>query len=182
MSEAAGTAVIGLGSPLMGDDGVGLAALARLRERFGADPGVDWIDGGTAGLALLPALESARRVLLLDAIDAGAAPGTLVERAGDALPRRLAVKLSPHQVDVGELLALAALRGAEPAELVAIGVQPERVALGVGLSASVAGALAGVVESASRRLRAWGHRGAEEGEAGGIPLRRRAEGRCATPG
>jgi len=170
MSE---TAVIGLGSPLMGDDGVGLAALARLRERFAGDPGVDWIDGGTGGLALLPALESARRVLLLDAIDAGAAPGTLVELEGAALPRRLAAKLSPHQVDVGELLALAALRGAGPDELVAIGVQPACIALGVGLSAPVATALAGVVEGASARLRAWGHRGAGDGDAGGDPPCRR---------
>lgn len=164
MSEAADTAVIGLGSPLMGDDGVGLAALARLRARFAEDSRVEWIDGGTAGLALLPALESARRVLLLDAIDAGAAPGTLVELAGAALPRRLATKLSPHQVDVGELLALAALRGAEPAELVAIGVQPGTVELGVGLSAPVAEALAGLVEGACARLRAWGHREAEGAE------------------
>jgi hydrogenase maturation protease len=157
----------------MGDDGVGLAALARLRERFAGAAGVDWIDGGTAGLALLPALESAGRVLLLDAIDAGAAPGTLVELSGAALPRRLAAKLSPHQVDLPELLALAALRGAEPAELVAIGVQPERLELGAELSEPVAAALGGVVESASARLRAWGHRGTGERDAGGAPAGRR---------
>lgn len=164
MSEGVGTAVIGLGSPLMRDDGVGLAALARLRERFAGDACVEWIDGGTAGLALLPALEDARRVLLLDAIDAGAVPGTLVELAGEALPRRLAVKLSPHQVDVAELLAVAALRGREPAELVAFGVQPGSVELGVGLSAPVADALGALVEGASARLRAWGHH-----DTGGAP-------------
>jgi hydrogenase maturation protease len=173
MSEAGATAVIGLGSPLMGDDAVGLAALERLRARFAGDSSLTWIDGGTGGLALLPALESAQRVLLLDAIDADAAPGTLVELAGAELPRRLAAKLSPHQVDVGELLALAALRGTEPAELVAIGVQPARVELGVGLSAAVATALAGLVEGASARLRAWGHRGAGDGDADGDPARRR---------
>jgi hydrogenase maturation protease len=173
MSEASRTVVVGLGSPLMGDDGAGLAALARLRERFAGDAGLDWIDGGTAGLALLPALESAQRVLLLDAIDAGAAPGTLVELAGEALPRRLAAKLSPHQVDLAELLALAALRGCEPAELVAIGVQPERVALGVGLSEPVAAALPGVVEGACAQLRAWGHRGTEAGDRGDLAGRSR---------
>jgi hydrogenase maturation protease len=157
MSEPVGTAVIGLGSPLMGDDGVGLAALERLRARFADDPRVAWIDGGTGGLALLPALEGACRVLLLDAIDGGVAPGTVLALEADALPRRLAAKLSPHQVDVGELLALATLRGALPRELVAIGVQPERVALGVGLSPSVASALDALVEGASARLRVWGH-------------------------
>lgn len=165
------TAVIGLGSPLMGDDGVGIVALERLHADFVADPTLAWVDGGTSGLALLPALESARRVLLLDAIDAGAAPGTVVELAGDELPCRLAAKLSPHQIDVGELLALAALRGALPEQLVALGVQPERVELGVGLSPAVAAALDGLLAGARARLCAWGHRGAEG--AGGAPEARR---------
>lgn len=134
-------------------------ALARLRDRFADDERLEWLDGGTAGLALLPALESAARVLLLDAIDAGAAPGTLVELAGDALPRRIGAKLSPHQIDVAELLAIAALRGRGPAELVAIGVQPQRLAIGAELSDAVAAALDGVVDGASARLRSWRHTG-----------------------
>lgn len=153
------TVVIGLGSPLMGDDGVGLAALEQLRVEFATDPALEWVDGGTGGLALLPVFESARRVLLLDAIDTGAAPGTCVEIRGADLPRRLAAKLSPHQIDVGELLALVALRDAEPEELTAIGVQPERIALGVGLSEPVAAAFPEMVASARARLRAWGHLG-----------------------
>jgi hypothetical protein len=60
------TLVVGLGSPLMGNDGVGLE---RLRAEFVSDPSLAWVDGGTAGLALLPVLDSARRILLLDAID-----------------------------------------------------------------------------------------------------------------
>ena len=153
------TVVVGLGSPLMGDDGVGLVALERLRAEFASDPSLEWVDGGTAGLALLPVLESARRVLLLDAIDAGTEPGTRIEIEGPDLPRRLTTKLSPHQVDVGELLALSALREQEPAVLVALGVQPECVALGVGLSAPVSSALEGLVADAGARLRAWGHIG-----------------------
>ncbi len=160
MSDAIdGTVVIGLGSPLMGDDGVGLVALEQLRAEFDADPSLTWVDGGTAGLALLPVLESARRVLLLDAIDTGSAPGTHVEIDGPDLPRRLAAKLSPHQVDIAELLALSDLRGAGPEVLVAFGVQPERVEFGVGLSVSVSSALGELVADAAARLRAWGHVG-----------------------
>lgn len=152
-----GTVVIGLGNPLMGDDGVGLAALGRLRAQFCTDPFVTWVDGGTAGLALLPAFESAHRVLLLDAIDSGSTPGTRIEIDGPHLPRRLAAKLSPHQVDVAELLALSDLRDAGPEALVAFGVQPERVEFGVGLSASVSSALEELVADAAARLRTWGH-------------------------
>ncbi len=160
MSESrVNTVVVGLGSPLMGDDGLGLVALERLRAEFLPDPSLEWVDGGTAGLALLPVLESARRVLLLDAIDSGSAPGTRIEIDGHDLPRRLAAKLSPHQVDVAELLALSALRATEPSVLIAFGLQPECVEFGVGLSAPVSAALDGLVADAAARLRAWGHLG-----------------------
>ncbi|MGZ3467555.1 MAG: hydrogenase maturation protease, partial [Gemmatimonadaceae bacterium] len=71
------TAVIGLGNPLMGDDGFGLEVLARLRDEWILD-GVELADGGTWGMSLLPIIEDAERLLLLDAIAAGAEPGDVV--------------------------------------------------------------------------------------------------------
>lgn len=145
--------VIGLGNPLMSDDGAGLAALAALRGegRFDAD----LVDGGTWGMNLLPVIESADQVLLLDAIDHGTPPGTVIELDGPEIPRGLAVKLSPHQIDLREVLALAALRGTLPRRLGAIGIQPARVELGTGLSPSVAAAIPRVLARAAARLAAW---------------------------
>lgn len=149
-------AVIGLGNPLMGDDGFGLAALARLQEQWMLDPCVDVVDGGTWGLNLLPVLEAHDSVLLLDAIRAGEAPGTVVMLGGEEVPRRLSTKLSPHQIDLREILALAELRGALPQRLVAIGVEPAMVDLEAGLSPAVEKALQPVVVLAADRLSAWG--------------------------
>ena len=80
MSDFAGgeTLVIGLGNPIMADDGVGLAALDRLRESWSLPPSVRLVDGGTWGMNLLPLIEDAAEVLLLDAIDRGGPPGALV--------------------------------------------------------------------------------------------------------
>ena len=64
---AGGTVVIGLGSPLMGDDGLGLLALETLRRDRVFDPPPLLVDGGTWGLNLLPVIESAERLLLVDA-------------------------------------------------------------------------------------------------------------------
>nr|MCU0648876.1 hydrogenase maturation protease [Gemmatimonadaceae bacterium] len=69
------TVVIGLGNPLLSDDAIGLAALAQLAARYVIADEVECYDGGTWGMTLLPAIESASRVLFLDAIDTGAAPG-----------------------------------------------------------------------------------------------------------
>ena len=155
ISEAGGgTVVIGLGNPLMADDGVGIAALERLRAA-GAPPDVELVDGGTWGMNLLPIIESAGRVLLMDAIDAGGAPGTLhvLERA--QIPRYLATKISPHQVDLRDVLALAELRGNLPEQTVALGLQPERVEMSCELSDSVHTRLDDLVAAVTQRLAVW---------------------------
>jgi len=155
--QPTGTVVIGLGNPLMGDDGLGLAALALLRNHWIFDPPVVLVDGGTWGLNLLPTIEDAGRVLLLDAINVGAAPGApvLLQRAD--LPRVLATKLSPHQIDLREVLALAEWRGTLPETILAMGLQPASVEMRTTLSAPLAAGLPGMVDRALAQLATWGH-------------------------
>lgn len=142
----------------MGDDGLGLAVLARLRDEWDLPPEVELVDGGTWGMNLLPTIEDAGRLLLLDAVDTNSAPGTgvVIERA--RIPRYLATKISPHQVDLRDVLGLAELRGTLPEQTLALGLQPERVELGDGLSAVVAARLDGLASAAIRVLELWGHR------------------------
>ena len=151
------TVVIGLGSPLMGDDGIGLVALAHLRDDWILD-GVELVDGGTWGMSLLPAIEEASRVLFLDAIKDGSPPGALVRLERDALPRYFSAKLSPHQIDLKDVLAVAELRGTIPEDTMALGIQPVRVELGTELSPEVQAAMDALVRATIDRLRDWGHR------------------------
>jgi hydrogenase maturation protease len=126
--------VIGLGNPLMGDDGLGLAALHHLRTSYALPDCVELVDGGTWGMNLLPVIEDADELILIDAIDVGAAPGTAVRLEHAQIPRYLATKISPHQVDLRDVLALAELRGTLPADTVALGLQPASVELRNSLS------------------------------------------------
>jgi hydrogenase maturation protease len=141
----------------MGDDGLGLAALERLAAERVVPVEVHLVDGGTWGLQLLPHIEDAGRLLLLDAIEAGARPGELVILERETIPRFFAHKFSPHEVGLREVLALAELRGRLPRELVAIGVQPGAVTLAPGLSAAVEAGLAAMLDAVVSRLEAWGH-------------------------
>src|SRR5665647_788710 len=150
-----GSAVIGLGNPLMGDDGFGLVALARLRDEWTLE-GVELADGGTWGMSLLPLIEDAERLVLLDAIAAGATPGEVVVLERDQLPIYLTRKLSPHQVDLRDVLAVAEWRGKLPAETVAIGVQPQAVKMGLELSPEVEKAVDTAVAVVIARLVQWG--------------------------
>ena len=149
--------VIGVGNPLMGDDGLGIAVVARLASEWPEDESLSFVDGGTWGMNLLPLIESANRVMILDAIDRGLPAGTAITLEREEIPRYFAITLSPHQLDLREVLALAELRGTLPRETVALGVQPERVELSLSLSASVAAAVEDLVAAANERLSMWGH-------------------------
>lgn len=157
MSTDRRTVVLGLGNPLMGDDGTGLAALERLRDEWSLPGDVELVDGGTWGMNLLPVVEEATHLLLLDAIRAGMPAGTEVVLCRDEIPRMFQAKLSPHQIDMREVLALAELRGRLPIDTVALGLQPERVEFGEPLSARVEAKLDDLVELAIEQLRFWGH-------------------------
>jgi hydrogenase maturation protease len=76
------TVVLGLGNMLMADDGVGLAALARLRDEWCLPPHVELVDGGTWGMNLLHVVEGADRLLIFDAISQGGTPGSLIRLEG----------------------------------------------------------------------------------------------------
>jgi hydrogenase maturation protease len=141
----------------MGDDGVGVAAAELLRRAVGQVEGVTFLDGGTWGMQLLPEIEDASRLLVLDAVHDGREPGTLVRLEKHEFPRLLYQKVSPHQIDLREVFAVAELRGTFPAEAVALGLEPEVVELRDGFSTPVKRALPRLVAAAVEQLRAWGH-------------------------
>jgi hydrogenase maturation protease len=156
MNDGARVIVIGVGNPLMGDDGFGLVVLERLRTEWDTGDAVELVDGGTWGMNLLPVLEDAEAVIFVDAIDIGWSPGTPVELERASLPVFLGTKLSPHEIDLRDVIALAELRGRLPERTVAIGVQPERVEVGTELMPRVAAQVPYVTGLVARRLQRWG--------------------------
>jgi hydrogenase maturation protease len=155
--DRAQTVVLGLGNPIMGDDGLGLAVLARLRDQWEIED-AELVDGGTWGMNLLPLIEDAGRLLLLDAIRLGSEPGTPHELGREQLPRYLAHKLSPHQIDIKEVLALAELRGNLPAVAVALGAEPAEIDMTTELSRPVEERVDQLAHRAVQLLEQWGHR------------------------
>jgi hydrogenase maturation protease len=149
--------VLGLGNPLCGDDGAGVAAVARLRVRYDAPPGVVVLDGGTLGLSLLPYLRQARRVILVDAIAADAPPGTLVRLEDDDVAPAAAHRLSPHQVGVADLLDGARLLGGYPEVLVLVGVVPAQFELSIERSPAVEARIDDLVRATVDEAARMGH-------------------------
>jgi len=67
--------LIGLGNTLMGDDGVGCVVAERLSGHPRLPPQVEVMSAGTDLLACAAHIEGRRRVVLVDAIQAGGEPG-----------------------------------------------------------------------------------------------------------
>lgn len=151
--------VVGMGNTLRQDDGVGCRVVERLLARAGRPDGlpaeVTLLDGGVLGLELLAYLEGATHWLLIDAVRTGAAPGSLVRLAGDAIPAKLPLKLSLHEAGVLDLLAMARLRNTVPPHLVLWGVEPATVAWSTELTPVVAASLEPLVDAVVREVWAW---------------------------
>ncbi len=144
--------VLGLGNVLCGDDGLGAVAISRIRARYEIPEGVSVLDGGTLGLSLLPYLEDAEKVILVDAIRAEAPPGSFVRLDGEEVGPAVAGRLSVHQVGVADLLDAARWRGRLPEELVLLGLVPETLEVGLTRSARVEAALSGLVDRVVREV------------------------------
>ena len=148
--------VLGLGNTIMTDDGFGVRVVEALSSRYRFHGDVSLLDGGTLGLDLLPHLEGVERLLIVDALEMCALPGTVFRLEGEEVPRAFASKLSVHQMGVQDLLAVSELMGHLPRELVVWGVQPESIEMGTELTATVAAALEPVLAGVVGDLRRWG--------------------------
>jgi hydrogenase maturation protease len=147
--------VLGIGNELFRDEGVGVACARLVAER--ALPAVEVLDGGTLGIALVPAIEGRRSLLVLDAaaVD-GASPGEVVVIDGDGLAGAGWRLCSTHQIGVLEALDAAALLGRAPERVAVVGMVPDSLDTGYGLSARAAERLDEMAERAIAVLARWG--------------------------
>src|SRR5512135_828096 len=149
MSDARLT-VVGMGNPLAGDDGVGVA-LAEALEEAGLPAGASVRVAGSDPLAILEELLAGRRVLLLDACRCGGRPGeTTWLRLDDPRWPVVTAPLSLHGLDLPAVFELArALRlPLERAWL--FGVEPEETLEGQGLSPAITESWPRLVDGAHR--------------------------------
>lgn len=84
--------ILGLGNLLWADEGFGVRAAEKLFEQYADNEKVDVVDGGTQGLALLPWLQQTEKLLIMDAIDFGMAPGSLAMFRDEQVPAYLTAK------------------------------------------------------------------------------------------
>ena len=157
MSERTPVLVLGLGNVVCTDDGAGIAAIHKLIREYDMADGVRAVDGGTLGLSLLPLVDSADQVILVDAIAGDGPPGTLLRIEGDDVAPAVYERLSPHQIGVADLLAGASLLDKYPERVVILGVVPESIELGLERTPKVQEAIPALVERVIEELTELGY-------------------------
>jgi hydrogenase maturation protease len=130
----------------------------RLTATYDLPEGVQILDGGTLGLDLLYYLEGIENLLIVDAVEMGEEPGTLLRLEGDEVPSFLTMKMSPHQIGIPDMLFAAKLKGLYPRNVVLWGVQPATLDTGLELSPAVAAQVDPLVSKVVEQLAQWGDR------------------------
>ena len=151
------TLIVGIGNLLLGDEGVGCRCVAALESRYSLPPEVVCEDGGTSGFELLPLIEDADTLIVIDAVTDGRTPGTVILAEDDAVPRTMQQHVSLHQTGFCEVLAAAAVRDRRPGRLLLFGVEPKLLELGMELSPEAAQGMEKALEAVVKSLRDMGH-------------------------
>lgn len=147
MSDGPAVAVVGVGNPLMGDDGIGERVVEELRET-GLPPGVEATHAGTTAFFALEAMSGADFAVVVDAVETGESPPGAVHRYRYADG---SFEGAPPEVLMHDFSFSAALRtGREaydtPEEIVVIGVEPATTETGLDLSDPVAASVPAVLD------------------------------------
>ena len=119
------TLVLGLGNILMGDEGIGVYVVREL-EKLPLPSDVECLDGGTGAFTLLGPLESAGRIILIDAANDGNPIGT-VTRTTPRFSRDYPPTLTAHDVGMKDLLDVFYIHGSShEIALYAITIDPRQ--------------------------------------------------------
>jgi len=129
--------ILGIGNILLRDEGVGVRIIEYLQTQP-IPPEVELRDGGTAGFDLLDIIADRKAIILIDAIDAGHPPATVVRFAPQDMEPANAPQLSVHNIDFAQALKMASLLKCAPQEVVIFGVQPASIEPGLELTETLA--------------------------------------------
>ncbi len=148
--------VLGLGNTLLSDDGVGVHVVEALRGASDHDEAVILRDGGTLALALLPELETAEALIVVDAAAFSAEPGAVRVFEGAAMDAQLAGKRhTVHEVNLVDLMGAAELSGVRPERRALVGIEPKSFEWGLAPTDPVAAAVPRACAAVNQLIAEW---------------------------
>lgn len=155
MTQEPTITVLGLGNILMTDEGVGVHTVQAFEQRYEVPAFVEIIDGGAAGLDLIPFIEGREKVLMVDAVNFDREPGYIDTLENEAIPARLSTKASMHHLGLMDVLSIVKLSGNYPKEVCIIGIQPKSLDLGLDMTPEIWDKKEALIERVAEKLNEW---------------------------
>ncbi len=151
------TLVLGIGNPLMQDDGVGVLAIKKLKSEHHGYPNVEFMDGGTLSFALMGEIESVANLIVIDAAQMNTNPGTVKIFLDDEMDAFLGQQKnsSVHDVTLIDLMSIALLSDQLPIRRALIGIQPKSIDWSTEPSLEILGSLTEVCELTMQLVEQW---------------------------
>ena len=156
-SAVPSTLVLGLGNPILTDDGVGVSAAAAVRKALPPDAAIEVSEVSVGGLGLMERMLGYDRVILIDAFqNGGGRPGAVYRLTLDDLRSASPTQhsASAHDTNLVTALDMARRMGlSPPAETIVYAVEVENVQdFGEEPTPAVAAAIPAVVASVLTEL------------------------------
>ena len=148
--------ILGVGNILLSDEGVGVRVVQELEKRLEIQPHFDIIDGGTCGMELLDAMANREHLIIIDAVLANKQPGEIIVLHDEQVPTFFSRKISPHQLGICDVLSALKLTDEFPQKLCLIGIQPESLEAGIGLTKTIEKVLPNVFTTLNQVITEYG--------------------------
>jgi hydrogenase maturation protease len=143
------TLVLGLGNPLLRDDGVGLRVVQALQPILGEEQNIEIKEDYRGGLRLMEIMVGYDRAIIVDAICTDAEPGSIHLLSPDDIPTQRSA--SVHDVNLPTALELGRQTGAKlpsSENILLIGIEVEDVhTFGDSLTPKVEAAIPQAIET-----------------------------------
>ncbi|MDD5454628.1 MAG: hydrogenase maturation protease [Candidatus Ratteibacteria bacterium] len=128
--------VIGVGSVLRGDDGVGVRVIEELQKKK-FSPKIKLLSGDISGLDLLKYFPEFPKVVIIDAVDMKLKPGDVKTFNFEQIKKSdFSDVVSTHGIKLLETLTLAEKLKILP-EVTVIGIQPKNIAFNLDLTVEI---------------------------------------------
>jgi hydrogenase maturation protease len=114
--------VMGIGNPLVKDEGVGIRVIETMMNTLAFPDNVRLVDAGTMGMGILNLFQDCDYLLVIDAVDGTGEPAGTVVRMTPADMAPNTIKHSMHDMRLVDVLEAAMLMGTQP-EVDCVGIQ-----------------------------------------------------------
>jgi hydrogenase maturation protease len=151
------TLVLGIGNPILQDDGIGVHVVQQLKASTTNNSQVNFLDGGTLSFSLIGEIEAATNLIVIDAAQLDDLPGSVRVFLGEEMDLFLGRQKnsSVHDVTLIDLMSIALLSDRLPINRALIGIQPEIIDWGTEPTLAVKNAIPSACNLTMELIEKW---------------------------